>query len=70
MAFADAPIPRTHNLEDLQADCLAIVSTAGLATLDDLKSADLSGLTPFAVESRHDVEFWPDQNAAREALIR
>ena len=65
LAAADAPIPRTHNLEDLQALCLAlppIVVASGLGGLD------LSGLTPFAVESRYDNEFWPERGEAEEAV--
>jgi HEPN domain-containing protein len=68
LALADAPIARTHNLEDLQAACLAVSSTAGFGALDDVKATDLSNLTPFAVESRYDAEFWPEESTAREAV--
>lgn len=63
LAFALAPIPHTHNLEELQAACaqLTVVVPARLSTWD------LSELTPFAVESRYDVEFWPDEQTARQA---
>ena len=65
LAFADAPLPRTHNLEDLQAQCL---STMAADRLVDLRRLDLSELTPFAVESRYDIEFWPDQAEASAAV--
>jgi HEPN domain-containing protein len=64
LAFAQAPIPHTHNLEDLQAACAQI---AFLAPPARLSSWELSELTPFAVESRYDVEFWPDEHTARQA---
>jgi HEPN domain-containing protein len=62
LAHAGAPIPRSHNLEDLQAQCLA--SRWPVAALQDL---DLSVLTPFAVELRYDLEFSPDPGTAEEA---
>ncbi len=65
LALADAPIPRTHNLEDLQALCLALPASAVASGLDGL---DLSGLTPFAVESRYDHEFWPERDEADSAV--
>jgi hypothetical protein len=43
LAFADAPIPSTHNLEDLQAQCVASAPTVIASGLDAL---DLSDLTP------------------------
>jgi HEPN domain-containing protein len=65
LAAANAPIPRTHNLEDLQAQCVA----SGLVTVgDELATVDLSDLTPFAVESRYDIEFWPDHAEAGAAV--
>lgn len=57
LAFADAPIPRTHNLEDLYAACLGLASRF---QTDSLASLDVSELTPFAVELRYDIEFWPE----------
>ncbi len=64
LAFAQAPIPHTHNLEDLQAACAQLTGTAVPARLS---TWELSELTPFAVESRYDVEFWPDEQTARRA---
>jgi HEPN domain-containing protein len=63
LAFAQAPIPHTHNLEDLQAACVQLTSVAVPARL---ASWELAELTPFAVESRYDVEFSPDELTARE----
>ena len=65
LAAADAPIPRTHNLEDLQAQCLAL-SLPGLS--NDLAQLDVSELTPFAVELRYDMEFWPEPSVAEQAI--
>ncbi len=65
LAFAQAPIPHTHNLEDLQAACLEIAS---VVVPTGLSTWDLAELTPFAVESRYDVEFSPDEQTARQAI--
>jgi HEPN domain-containing protein len=65
LAVADAPIPRTHNLEDLQALCMALPPST---VASGLEGVDLSGLTPFAVESRYDHEFWPDRDEAEGAV--
>lgn len=67
LAGLDAPIPRTHNLEDLQALCVA--STA-LVAATELATMDLSDLTPFAVESRYDIEFWPERIEAADAVVK
>lgn len=64
LASTDVSLPRTHNLEDLQALCLALPVPPPSA----LGGLDLSELTPFAVESRYDVEFWPDRETARRAV--
>jgi HEPN domain-containing protein len=66
LALAEAPIPRTHNLEDLHAQCL-LLSQPGLA--NDLASLDVAELTPFAVELRYDMEFWPEREVAEEAVV-
>ncbi len=65
LALAQAPIPHTHNLEDLQAACTALTS---VAVPERLSTWDLAELTPFAVESRYDVEFSPDEQTARQAV--
>lgn len=64
-AVADVAIPRTHNLEDLQAQCLALPS---MAIASELEALDLSDLTPFAVEARYDIEFWPERVEAEDAV--
>jgi len=65
LAAADAPIPRTHNLEDLHAQCLTL-SLAGVP--GDFARLDVSELTPFAVELRYDMEFWPERSVAEQAI--
>jgi HEPN domain-containing protein len=67
LAGADVPIPQTHNLEDLQAHCVACAATT---PADDLATMDLSDLTPFAVESRYDIEFWPERAEAEDAVAK
>ena len=58
----EQPIPRTHNLEELQQLCLALVPTLELADVD------LADLTPYTVQLRYDFEFWPDRETAEQAL--
>ena len=65
LALAGAPIARTHNLEDLQQQCL---ETFPSGALPGLRGEDLSQLTAFAVESRYDVEFWPTPSEAADAV--
>jgi len=65
LAFAQAPISHTHNLEDLQAACARLPS---VAVPPRLSSWELADLTPFAVEARYDVEFSPDEPTARHAI--
>ncbi|HSB71936.1 MAG TPA: HEPN domain-containing protein [Candidatus Methylomirabilis sp.] len=62
LALKDQPIPRTHNLEELARLCQAI--DPGV----DFGAVDVTELTPFAVESRYDFEFWPTRDIAQEAL--
>ncbi len=62
LALAGSPIPRTHDLEDIYRYCLAI---APALLLDPM---ELSLLTPYAVQLRYDVGFWPDRTTAEEAL--
>jgi len=64
LAWAERDIPRTHNLEDLQATCVVILAEPAASTL---RSLDLTPLTPYAVETRYDAEFWPDRDTAAEA---
>jgi HEPN domain-containing protein len=65
LALTDVPIPRTHNLEDLHAQCLTL-SLPGLTV--EFRALDLAPLTPFAVELRYDMEFWPEQSVAEQAI--
>jgi hypothetical protein len=46
-------------------DCLAAMPAS---TASALRSLDLSELTPYAVETRDDAEFWPDRAPAEGAL--
>lgn len=61
LAFSEAPIPHTHNLEELHKLCLklfpAMVVEARL----------LSDLSPYAVQIRYDFQFWPESSAVQEA---
>jgi HEPN domain-containing protein len=62
LAFMDQPIPRTHNLEDLQQLCLTLIPALALTDID------LAELTPYAVELRYDFEFWPDRDTTEQAV--
>jgi HEPN domain-containing protein len=62
LANAGSPIPRTHDLEDIYNLCLAV---APALVLDRI---ELSILTPYAVQLRYDMGFWPDQASAQQAL--
>jgi HEPN domain-containing protein len=62
VAQAGSPIPRTHDLEDIYNHCLAIQPALVLDRME------LSLLTPYAVQLRYDIDFWPDQATAEEAL--
>lgn len=62
LAFVEQPIPHTHNLEELEPMCLALLpgwQPAGV---------DLTELTPYAVQSRYDFDFWPDRDTTERAL--
>jgi HEPN domain-containing protein len=62
LALMEQPIPRTHNLEELQQLCLGLVPTLHLTGID------LAELTPYAVQLRYDFEFWPDRDTTEQAL--
>ncbi len=62
LAFREKPIPRTHNLEELERLCAALVPAWPVEVMD------LAELTAFAVELRYDFEFWPDRETAEKAL--
>lgn len=59
---ADAPIPRTHNLEDLYQQCRQVLPSW------EPPEGDVVELTPFAIESRYDFEFWPEREEAEAAV--
>jgi HEPN domain-containing protein len=62
LAWRGQPIPRTHDLEELQHQC------GRQQSLPDLAALDLADLTGYAVELRYDAEFWPEQSTAAEAV--
>ena len=54
-------IPLTHNLEEIERQCVANVP--GGQPL----GVDLAQLTTYAVQARYDFSFWPDRDTAEEA---
>jgi len=62
LACLDQPIPRVHDLEELQRLCLELAPGLPLAGFD------LVTLSGYAVEMRYDFDFWPDHQTAQEAL--
>ncbi|MGQ0591970.1 MAG: HEPN domain-containing protein [Gammaproteobacteria bacterium] len=63
LAHLGQPIPRTHDLEELAVLCRQIES------LPELPLDDLADATDYAVLVRYDIEIWPSQEEAREALV-
>ena len=59
LAFHGQPVPRTHDLEELQRLC------SPLQALPALDRYDFSETTDYGVLVRYDLEFWPDQGTAR-----
>jgi len=62
LAYAAQPIPRTHNLEDIDRLCATAISSWQVIEID------LAKLTLYATQSRYDFTFWPDRRTAEEAL--
>lgn len=62
LAFYDQPLPRTHDLEELQRLVLAVHESKELADLDLFEASD------YAVMARYDLQFWPDEETAAGAL--
>lgn len=62
LALSGRPIPRTHDLADVYGHCQAIAPALSLDRME------LSILTPYAVQLRYDMDFWPDRATAEEAL--
>lgn len=62
LAFYNQPPPRTHDLEELQRLLLVIHNNPSLAALELFEASD------YAVMARYDLQFWPDEETAAEAL--
>jgi HEPN domain-containing protein len=62
LAFYEQPPPRTHDLEELQRLLLTVNDNPDLAALDLFEASD------YAVMARYDLQFWPDEETAAEAL--
>lgn len=62
LALDGSPIPRTHVLEVIYDLCLTVAPALAL------NRAELCALTPYAVQLRYSIGFWPDQATAQEAL--
>jgi len=54
LAYNEGPIPRTHDLDELQRLCLEYHDVGKNSEVD------LSQLTDYAIASRYDLEFWPE----------
>lgn len=63
LALQRQPIPRTHDLDELQVACLA------LGPLPELAALDLTEATDYGVLVRYDLDFWPEETAAADALL-
>jgi HEPN domain-containing protein len=64
LAFHGQPVPRTHDLEELQRLC------SSLQALPALARYDFSETTDYGVLVRYDLEFWPDQSTASDAVTQ
>ena len=62
LTFYDQPPPRTHDLEELQRLALVLHHDTDLAAFDLFEASD------YAVMARYDLQFWPDEVTAAEAL--
>ena len=62
LAFHEQPVPRTHDLEELQRLCLPLQALPALGRLDFAETTD------YGVLVRYDLEFWPDQGTAGDAV--
>ena len=61
LALSGQPIPRTHDLDELQRSCNLV------QPIPELKLLDLSEVTDYAVQLRYDIEFWPEKETAIQA---
>lgn len=64
LAFHGQPVPRTHDLDELQRVCSL------LEVLPELEHYDFSETTDYGVLVRYDLEFWPEQDTADEAFTQ
>ena len=62
LSFLEQPIPRTHDLDELQRLC------AESSLVPELQMLDLTEMTDYAVHLRYDIEFWPEKETAESAL--
>lgn len=62
LAFWGNPIPRTHDLDELQRMCVVI------QPYQELEELDLTEVTDYAVQLRYDIEFWPEREIAESSL--
>jgi HEPN domain-containing protein len=62
LALAGQPIPRTHDLIELNQLCAAAAQNW------QVDNEILSELMPYAVETRYDLDFFPDKETAAEAV--
>ena len=62
LAYLGETFPATHNLEELEAICRDSLPEWKLS------GVDLTILTPYAVEMRYDLQFWPDRETAVQAI--
>jgi len=61
LAKIGQPIPRTHDLDELQRTCNIV------QPIPELQSLDFSEATDYAVQLRYDIEFWPEKETAIQA---
>ena len=62
LAYFDEPIPKTHDIEEVQQLCLPFAKNSRLAEMD------LTVLSDYAVPARYDLEFWPERETAADAM--
>lgn len=62
LALWGNPIPRTHDLDELQRMCVVI------QPYQELEELDLTEVTDYAVQLRYDIEFWPEREIAESSL--
>ncbi len=63
LAFHGEPIPRTHDLEEIQLLCIKWIETS------EFRDLSLEELSDYAVSVRYDFEFWPDIDTAKDVHL-